>query len=47
MVMMLRWFLQGDDDTSADPQSPISTSAEEVARDYPSEVRKEDGVENK
>lgn len=45
MVMMLRWFLQGDSDTGADPQNPVSTSEEEVARDDLTEVGKKDGVE--
>lgn len=45
IVLMLRWILQGDDDTSADPQNPSSTCEEEATRDDLSEVGKEDGVE--
>lgn len=45
MVMMLRWILQGDDDTSADLQNPSSTCEEEATRDDLSEVGMEDGIE--
>lgn len=45
MVMMLHWFLQGDSDTSDDPQNRVSTSEEEVASDDPSEVGNKDDVE--